>query len=323
MDMSNILAPIRADLAKTERMIAAEMRAGRGYAGSLAAHAAGFRGKRLRPALVFLSARACGGVKPVHHEVAAAIELIHAATLIHDDVLDDALLRRRLATINRKWGNEAAVLLGDFVLARSFMICARIVPEEVRGEIAGAAHLTCLGEIEHTGLRHDLSMTSAAYFRVIERKTAALFAAAGGLGAFCAGGSGRQCHALREFGRKVGTAFQIIDDCLDMVGDERVVGKTLGSDIVKGKITLPVLHVLGQVRGRRRAAIRECLRAGGTESGRRELVKAVIAHGGIGYSRRVAEGIVARAKRGLAAAGGAEGVSSLLQLADFIVQRIH
>ena len=201
-------------------------------------------GKRLRPALALLAGGATGGINSAHLDLAVVLELIHAATLVHDDIMDGADRRRGQPTANAKWGNALSVLLGDCLFAHALKLSTNFSDGEISRRIASAASDVCSGEIIQTQRRFDLKLSVADYYRIIEMKTAALFAAATELGAFLNAASPEIISAMKTFGLRLGTAYQIYDDCLDIAGDESKAGKTLGTDLRKGKLTLPVLHLL-------------------------------------------------------------------------------
>ena len=212
----------------------------RGYVG----YACATSGKRLRPALALLAAGATGGMAERHQSLAVIIELIHLATLIHDDVLDGAEKRRDQPTANSRWGNHISVLLGDCLFAHALDLATGFDDAEISRGIARAATAVCTGEILQTQRRFDLNLSFADYYRIIEMKTAALFGAAAGLGARLNGAGPEVAEALKVYGLKVGTAYQVYDDLLDLAGDEAQAGKTLGTDLQKGKLTLPILNLL-------------------------------------------------------------------------------
>lgn len=201
-------------------------------------------GKRLRPALTLLAGGATGGINSAHLDLAVVLELIHAATLVHDDIMDGAEKRRGQPTANAKWGNALSVLLGDCLFAHALKLSTNFSDGEVSRRIASAASDVCSGEIIQTQRRFDLKLSVADYYRIIEMKTAALFAAATELGAFLNAASPEIISAMKTFGLRLGTAYQIYDDCMDIAGDESSAGKTLGTDLRKGKLTLPILHLL-------------------------------------------------------------------------------
>ncbi len=200
------------------------------------AYACGSSGKRLRPALALLAGGATGDICPGHVDLAVILELVHLASLVHDDIMDSADLRREQPTASAKWGNSLAVLLGDCLFAHALKLAASFPNIEICRRIAHAAKDVCSGEIIQTQRRYDLNLTVSEYLQIIEMKTASLFAAAGELGALISG--------FKTYGLRLGTAYQIYDDCLDLAGSEETAGKTLGSDLRKGKLTLPLIYLL-------------------------------------------------------------------------------
>jgi len=208
-------------------------------------YAIGGRGKRLRPLVALLAGGAVGPIKSEHVDLAVIVELIHVATLVHDDIVDEAEWRRAQPTLNARWGNSLSVLLGDWLFAHALNLSAGFDDVEVSRAIAQAAREVCTGEIIQTQRRFDLHLGIDDYLRIIELKTGSLFAAAANLGAMLGKADQATQDALRIFGQKIGTAYQIYDDCIDIAGTERLTGKTLGSDLRKGKLTLPVLMLLG------------------------------------------------------------------------------
>ena len=201
-------------------------------------------GKRLRPALALLSAGATGKITSSHVDLAVILELIHIATLVHDDIMDGAELRRDQPSANAKWGNAISVLLGDCLFAHALRLSTGFSNSDVCIRIADAAAEVCSGEIIQTQRRFDLKLSTADYYKIIEMKTAALFSAACELGAFISEASPPVIGGLKTFGTKLGVAYQIYDDLLDLAGTEAETGKTLGTDLRKGKFTLPVLLML-------------------------------------------------------------------------------
>ena len=201
------------------------------------------KGKRLRPALVLLSGHAVGPLTVAHEDISVAIELIHTATLVHDDIIDEATLRRQKTSLNAQYGNEMAVIFGDYLLAMAFSILAKLANIDVLNRITQVTHTICEGELFQTHRRFDFDLSKADYLKMIEQKTASLFAVSCRLGSLLAGGSLKQQITMENFGLELGMAFQIMDDCLDILGDEERTGKSLGTDIKKGKWTLPLLHL--------------------------------------------------------------------------------
>ena len=208
------------------------------------AFALGGRGKRLRPMIALLSGGATGAITSAHVDLAVIIELIHIATLVHDDILDEAERRRGQPTVNARWGNSLSVLLGDCLFAQALHLSTNFEKAEVSRAIAHAAREVCSGEIIQTQRRFDLHLAIEDYRRIVEMKTGSLFAAAAELAGVLNEMEPPVVRALKSFGMKIGAAYQIYDDCLDVAGDEKEIGKTLGTDLRKGKLTLPVLMLL-------------------------------------------------------------------------------
>jgi len=235
---------INAQLYSVEERIAQQARAFDPAVEPYVSYACESSGKRLRPALALLAGGATGEINSSHLDLAVVVELIHAATLVHDDIMDGAEMRRAQPTANAKWGNAISVLLGDCLFAHALKLSTNFQNGEVSRRIASAASDVCSGEIIQTQRRFDLKLGVADYFRIIEMKTAALFAAASELGAFINEAPPEVISAMKTFGLRFGTAYQIYDDCLDLAGSEEKAGKTLGTDLQKGKLTLPILHLL-------------------------------------------------------------------------------
>jgi octaprenyl-diphosphate synthase len=201
-------------------------------------------GKHLRPLLALLSARACGPISHAHIDLAVIVELIHLATLVHDDIMDEAERRRNQPTLNARWGNALSVLLGDALFAHALDLSTQFDDAGISRAIARATRDVCTGEIIQTQRRFDLHLGIEEYFRIIELKTATLFAVAAELGAKLSNAPAPYVSSLASFGGHLGAAYQIFDDCVDLAGRESVSGKTLGTDLRKGKMTLPMLQLL-------------------------------------------------------------------------------
>lgn len=236
-------APLQADLDAVEAWLAAEFAAAPPVIAPLVTHVARFRGKRVRALQVLLVGRACGKVAAEHRLIGGVIEMIHAATLAHDDLLDGALERRGAPTLHGEWGAHAAVLLGDWLYARAFQHCTRLEDQTASRVLARATSRMCVGEIHQNLTRRDFELSEADYLAQIDGKTAALFEAAGRLGAHQAGAGAEQVEAAARHGLLAGRAFQIADDLLDLAGDPAVVGKSLGTDWERGKMTLPLIRM--------------------------------------------------------------------------------
>lgn len=234
---------VRPELEQVEESIREQVRAFDPAVEPYVSYVCNTSGKRIRPVLAILAGGACGGVQPDHQKIGLILELIHMATLVHDDIIDGATTRRMVPTANAKWGNGLAVLLGDALFSHALTLATEFDTAICR-RISTASREVCQGEIIQTQRRFDLTLTKADYFRIIEMKTGALFAAATGLAGAVSGLSQEEQDRLYSYGMKLGTAYQIYDDCLDLVGSEDTVGKTLRTDLEKGKLTLPILNLL-------------------------------------------------------------------------------
>jgi|TARA_B110000037_G_scaffold85564_1_gene101451 octaprenyl-diphosphate synthase len=235
---------VRPDLEKVETSIRGQVRDFDSAVEPYIAYICNTSGKRIRPALSILIGGAIGEVTEDHRKIGVILELIHMATLVHDDIIDSATARRSMPTANAKWGNSLAVLLGDAIFSHALTLATDFNSIDICRKVGKAAREVCQGEILQTQRRFDLTLSKEDYFQVIEMKTGALFAAATGLSAAVSGLSEEDQAKLASYGMKLGTAYQIYDDCIDLVGSEEEVGKTLGTDLAKGKLTLPILNLL-------------------------------------------------------------------------------
>jgi octaprenyl-diphosphate synthase len=272
-------------------------------------------GKMLRPGLVLLAGASCGRITREHIQVGAIIEIIHNATLLHDDVVDGGQKRRGEPTVNSLWGNEAAVVLGDLLLSKVFGMCADL-DEEVIRMIAGTMARICEGELRQTVQRRNWELSEPEYIDIVTEKSAALFACCCNLGGFLAGAKEAEIRLLVDFGLNAGIAFQIMDDLLDIVGDESKAGKTLGSDIDKNKPTLAVIHVLRQVD----TAERDTIISGSNIAGsnKKRLLELLRSYGSLKYAQSRAKSFVTKAIAALAGLEESEGKEALVQTARFI-----
>jgi octaprenyl-diphosphate synthase len=239
----DLYAPIAADLERVEVVLAESLASPRPCVTQLVGHLRHYRGKRLRPALLLLTARACGGVTPAHHTLAAVVEMIHTATLVHDDVLDDAAVRRHVPTVNARWDNQTSILLGDHLFTHAFHLASTVDAQACR-LIGEATNRVCEGELQQGTERGNLALTEEEYLEIIDGKTAELTACCCRLGALYSGAGPDVVEGLARYGRALGMAFQIADDVLDLIGEERQTGKSLGTDADQQKLTLPLLRLL-------------------------------------------------------------------------------
>jgi octaprenyl-diphosphate synthase len=275
-------------------------------------------GKMLRPAMLLLSAAACGKITDSHILAAAIVEMIHNATLLHDDVIDDGRQRRGRPTVNSLKGNESAVLMGDFLLSKVFQMCMDLAPE-VRDAIADAAAKTCEGELRQIANRRNWQMSESDYIDIISQKSAALFSSCCRLGAVLAAADRRHIKVFSDFGLNFGVAFQISDDILDITGDEDRTGKTLGRDFDKNKLTLPLIHLIKMIGNRGSKAIAEMLSA---DVGDRSDLKAMlISNGSLEYTANRCREFVEKAVTALNGLKENKAKTVLIETARFLADR--
>jgi octaprenyl-diphosphate synthase len=268
--------------------------------------------------VLLLAAKACGGVRPAHHTLAAAVEMVHTATLVHDDVLDVATVRRHMATVNASWGEKTAVLMGDMLFTHAFHLTST-VDGRACAVIGEATNRVCAGELRQVCERGNLNLSEADYFAMIEGKTAALVECCGRLGAEYAGAAPTVADRFAAFGRNLGLAFQVADDLLDLTGEEAVTGKTLGTDLAQRKLTLPLVDCLHRLPTAEADELREHLRSDGIDADR--VRAALIRTGSILYATKKAEDFAKKAKRELAGLPTSESRAILEQLADWSIHR--
>jgi octaprenyl-diphosphate synthase len=239
--LQDLYSRIAPDLLAVEAQIESALRSEEPSVQRMAHHASGQGGKRMRPAMISLVAEAVGERNALHATLGAVVEMIHLATLVHDDVIDGAGLRRQKRTVNALWSSHDAVLLGDIIFARAIHLLASMGDQRSLLSLTRAVSRVCEGEILQNSQRAAVDMEESTYYRIIDQKTAELYAVGCSLAAHLTGASETVSVALDTFGRELGLAFQITDDCLDLLGDESVVGKSLGTDLVGGKMTLPLI----------------------------------------------------------------------------------
>lgn len=317
---SAILAPVADDMQRVDARIRARLASDVPLVRQVAEHIIAGGGKRLRPALLLLSAGAVGYRGTAHHELAAVVEFIHTATLLHDDVVDESQLRRGRRTANAAFGNAASVLVGDFLYSRAFQMMVGLDNMRVMRVLADATNQIAEGEVLQLMNCHDPDVDETRYLDVVRRKTAKLFEAAARLGGILGGASAVQEEGLAAFGMHLGTAFQVVDDVLDYSGAAQETGKSLGDDLAEGKPTLPLIHVMqaGSVQDR------ELVRRAIQEGGRHEfepVLAAIRATGALEHARGVARREVEVAVRAIDALPPSANKESLLELAAFSVTR--
>ncbi len=312
--------PISADLEEVERILACSLKNPHTRVAEVVSHVHHYRGKRLRPMLLLLTARACGRVTPAHHVLGAVVEMIHTATLVHDDVLDGARMRRRMATVNAVWGVQTSVLLGDYLFTHAFHLASTLDDARVCRLIGEATDRVCEGELCQVLQRGNLDLSEAEYFDIIDGKTAELTACCCHLGALYSGAPAEVVQALSRYGRYIGLAFQIADDLLDLVGEEKKTGKSLGTDLEQRKLTLPLIYLLTQSDKTLSTRVRQIL-CGGDNHKREALRPFLIKGGGMEYAQRRAEELSAKARAELTSLPLSNCRSVLEVLTEHVVHR--
>jgi octaprenyl-diphosphate synthase len=287
---------------------------------SYAQYALTAQGKQLRPVLVCLSGEAAGGINASHTTVAVIIEMVHLATLVHDDIIDEADLRRGRPSLAANWGNEVSVLLGVCLFAHALKLAASFPTPEICREVAAATNTVCAGEILQTRSRGTFEVARSHYFKMLGMKTAELFALSCDLGGFLSHATSGRREALRHYGLALGTAYQLYDDCLDVLGSEAAAGKTLGADLAKGKMTLPVIIVRDRATPGDQEKLREwmqnwepaCLPG---------VVELIEKYGAFAESRNVIQHYLTAARQSLTALPATEGRAKLAGLTSFLAEQ--
>lgn len=311
---------LQPQLDAVEKLFNEELNSNIACVNSLVRHVSRFRGKMLRPILVLLAGKAAGNLDDAHIVLATVVEMVHMATLIHDDVLDEAELRRKGATINHLRGNEAAVLLGDYLISHSYHLCSSLDSQFASRVIGRTTNQVCEGELLQIHHRNNLELTEETYLQIITCKTAVLCASCCLLGATFAGADEARVENLRQYGQSLGTAFQIQDDILDIIGDESTVGKTLGIDVLKGKLTLPIIHFLANAPYEHRTLLRSLLRSHDADKVER-IRNLILPSASVEYATAKAKAMVVRAREAIAQLPDSPARQILDTLADFVISR--
>ncbi|MBY0524797.1 MAG: polyprenyl synthetase family protein [Gemmataceae bacterium] len=318
--LADLLAPIARDLAEVEIVFARTLASARPHVAQLVAHLGHYRGKRLRPTLLLLTAKACGHVAPAHHVLGAVVEMIHTATLVHDDVLDEAAVRRHVSTVNSRWNNKTSILLGDFLFTHAFHLTSTIGEARACEIIGEATNRVCEGELQQVCERGNLALGEADYFSIIDGKTAELTACCCRLGAIYSGATDTVVESLTRYGRALGIAFQIADDLLDLVGEERTTGKSLGTDLDQKKLTLPLIRLLEKSPAETVSRVQQILNSPGNHK-REALAPYLGESGALAYARKRAEEFASQARAELLCLPESECRGILENLTNQVVHR--
>ena len=319
-ELESIIRPIGAELAAVKSNYAHQLKWQSEPIRGIGKYLSRTHGKFFRPTLVLLSAKlGDGGDMEKAISVGVAIELIHAASLIHDDIIDEAVLRRRQRTINSKWGNAVSVIAGDYLLARAFDIVSRLEEPRIMSVFSRTAARMCEGELAQLANAYNFDVTENDYLDIIKKKSAYLISDCCAVGGMLGRLSEEKVNRLTAYGLYLGVAFQIIDDCLDLVGKESQLGKSVWQDMEKGKITLPIIFLLKNAGRRNRMSIVELIASGG-KSSHRILREKALDSGAISRSKSIASDYVKLAKKRLADSDGILK-KTFCDIADYVLER--
>lgn len=321
--VDRLAALLAEDLAAVDALIHEHMKSPVGVIPNLAAHLIDAGGKRIRPLITLAAARLVGGGGDGPRKLAAAVEFIHSATLLHDDVVDVSALRRGRKAANLIWGNSASVLVGDFLFARSFTLMVETGDIQVLDILARAASVIAEGEVMQLAAANDAETSRERYMEIITAKTAALFAAAARAGAVAAGRPGQEAAALETFGRELGLAFQLVDDALDYGGLSQTMGKNTGDDFREGKVTLPVILAREAGDDGERAFWRRVVAGDRTDDDFHRAVALMKRHDTLRQTVQTARDHAVRARQALAALPDNAYREALAELPEFVVERVH
>ena len=319
VDLKSIYAPIKEELAAVEQVLRTELSSETPWVDQLLEHSWLLGGKRMRPAFVLLSAGCFGAIKQPALQLAAALEMVHTATLVHDDILDEADTRRHEPTANSKWGNKVGVLLGDYLFTHSFHIASLSESAEAVRMLASSSNRVCEGEMRQNAWRGNFELTEADYTQMISDKTAELTACACEVGALLSGANADQIESFRQYGLNIGIAFQIIDDLLDVAGNADTVGKTLGTDLLNQKPTLPVIHSLANSQPTSKSQLLAILNS--AQPSVEQVMPFLQSTASVQYARDIAAGHATQAKTFAGQLDANPYSQSLHNIADFVLAR--
>ena len=314
--------PIQHELAQVEKLIAEQMRSQYPFVDDLVRYGCMLGGKRLRPMLLLLVAKAVGKIEDRHILLATVVEMIHTATLVHDDVLDSATMRRHYETVNQRWDTESSILLGDFLFTKAFHLASTLESTWACRLIGETTNQLCEGEIRQKGNQGDFDLSEADYLAINDAKTASLCSCACRLGMPEKGASAELVTKLASFGRYLGQAFQIADDLLDVVGQEAIAGKSLGTDLQHQKATLPIIHLWSCLDSQEQSELAQRLQQS-RENGLPQLLLMLERYGSIEYARKRALEFSAQAGDCLEGLPENEATQMLQQLPGFVVDRVR
>jgi octaprenyl-diphosphate synthase len=321
MGIESILEPIQEQIGTVEKRLHNDISSGDTHLADLIFHISKIKGKRFRPALLLLSGKCAGSFVPQHIDLAIVVELIHTATLVHDDIIDEAMVRRHVETMNSKWGREISILFGDYLFSRAYTILSALDSQMATLIMSQTINILCEGEIVQLLRRYDREITESEYYSIIERKTASLCAASCKLGAIFSGANKKLSEALTNYGLKIGMAFQIVDDCLDVMGNEEELGKPLNSDIQSGKLTLPFIRLVNKLPTGHKENALELIFQNGKKKANSAIIDLLSEHEAIDYAYDSARQLVKKAQEEISFIPDTVFKTALLELGDYVVDR--
>ncbi len=327
MELNSILSPVTEDLKLFDQKLKENLDSDSALISKVATHLVNRKGKRLRPAMVFLSFGGClssgtnSASNPQVMSVALAIEFIHTATLLHDDVIDQSKIRRGQVSVNHKWNNLVSVLMGDFLLAKSLRLIVQTESPSLLSTISKATENLSIGEMNEVQESHNFDLDEETYLRIISEKTGSLFTASCEAGAVAAGATEVVRRSLKEYGQNLGMAFQITDDLLDWVGESEKTGKGLGNDLKEGKITLPLIHTLRECGAQSRTEILKLLENDFNQKDFDDILSRIKGNGGVQYAQKKARAFGEKALGYLSELGDSKYKKSLHDLVSFVIER--
>lgn len=317
--LSALYGSVQPELFQVEDVLSSELSSSYPEVEEIVRHGTRLGGKRLRPALLLLAGQATGSLSEAHITLAAVVEMIHLATLVHDDVLDEATIRRHVDTVNARWNNETSVLLGDFLFTHAFYLASTTESTYACRTIGKSTNIVCEGELRQTTTSGDLELSEEKYLEIVEAKTAQLCACCCQLGAYYAGANPETVKRISNFGRNLGIAFQIADDLLDLEGSEEMTGKSLGTDLIKCKLTLPLIHARNNIAPSKRQYFLDLMRS--KSSKRAEILNVISELDSVAYAYGQAQLYVDRATTCLFELEESRAKDTLQAMADFVVSR--
>jgi octaprenyl-diphosphate synthase len=320
--MEAILEPLKDQMREVEERLNGDISATDKRLSDLVFHIGKIKGKRFRPALLLLSGQCSGSLMPQHIDLAVVVELIHTATLVHDDIIDEAMVRRHVETMNSKWGRKISILFGDYLFSRAYTILSALDSQVATIIMSQTINILCEGEMVQLLRCYDAEVTESEYLSIIEKKTASLCAASCKLGAISSGANKKQIEALTNYGSKIGMAFQIIDDCLDVMGKEEEMGKPINLDTQSGKLTLPFIRLVNKLPTDRKESTLELIfQNNNSKDSKAAIADLLEEHEAVDYAYDTARQLVKKAQEDLSVIPDSSSKTALLELGDYVVSR--